>query len=72
MKENHTFKSEIRRVVRKVSAVALCALIVTAWTEGGTTTPAPATASEAKEAAVKRHKAAEQGDEDAKKALQQP
>ena len=36
MKEKHTFIREIRKVVRKMSAMALCALIVTASAEGGT------------------------------------
>ena len=36
MKGNYTFKNEIRKVVRKMSAVALCALIVTASAQGGT------------------------------------
>ena len=38
MKEKYTFEREIRRVVRRISAVALCALIVTASAQGGTPT----------------------------------
>ena len=40
MKENYTFKSKIRKVVRRMSAVAVCALFVAAWAEGGTTASA--------------------------------
>ena len=36
MKEKHTFKREIRKVVRTMAAVALCLLSATAWAEGGT------------------------------------